>query len=121
MVDYTYNYRTKNQAFPQTIPSLYEYKNVDSSMATVIAPIENAIANGDYATATTLIKQYEASNTDSSKSLSHYMIDVSDIGRIMEDIRNTQIYALRRKQKIYVQQTEPSDIDDGDVWVGGWS
>jgi len=38
---------------------------------------------------------------------------------MLEEIRNTQIYAKNIKQTIYADETEPNTMIDGDVWIGG--
>lgn len=38
---------------------------------------------------------------------------------LQEEIRNTQILALKRCQSIRISDTEPEVIETGDVWIGG--
>lgn len=119
MAAYTYEYRDRSASFPNTVPDVVTYKDVDADVAPVVGQIESAVRSGDYATATQLISDYEANLTDKTKSLKYYLISAEDINRIIEDIRNTQIFAISNAQSIYTTESEPVAQAVGDVWVGG--
>lgn len=116
---YNHKYRAEAESFPNAIPEIFEYKDVDSTVAATIATIEQMIASGNFTEASDAIDKYEKSVSNPSKSLAHYLLSAADINRILEDIYNTQIYAAKQKQEIYIQNAEPSDADVGDVWIGG--
>lgn len=111
-VNYTYEYRTKTQSFPQIVPDKITYKDLDSSVATIAHQIEVYINAGNYSRASELL------NANASK-LQGYLISAQDVNRIIEDIRNTQIFALQRQQEITFTNTEPGYLESGDVWIGG--
>lgn len=113
-VNYTYEYRSASESFPNVIPDIIEYKDVDSSVASVVMRIEGYIKANDYETANSIIQENAA-------LLSNYIISAADINRIIEDIRNTQIYGMEKSQDIFFMDTMPLFVVTNDVWVGGGS
>lgn len=109
-VNYTYEYRTSSESLPYKIPDKIVYKDVDASVAELVQQIENYILAGNYAAASDLM-------TENEELLEGYKIDATDINRIIEDIRNTQIYARSRKQEIYFESDEPEFLEHDDVWI----
>ena len=106
MASYTHEYSN----FPTTIMEKSNYKDVDDTVAGLINQLKIFQQNKDYDSAFLLIAQ--------NPSLKQYIIGVDVINKIIEEIRNTQIYANRKKQTIYVQDDEPIAAIDGDVWIG---
>lgn len=117
---YTYEYRTQAEGFPTVVPAMTTYKNVDSVVGEVVSQIEAAVAAGDYDTAAQIISDYEDSvSAEPEKSLKNYMITAETINRLIEDLRNTQIFSMQKQQEIYFSETQPTDAKFGDVWIGG--
>jgi len=109
-VNYTYEYRESNKSLPYAIPEKITYKDVDESVAELVQQIENYILAGNYAAASDLM-------TENEELLNSYKIDATDVNRLIEDIRNTQIYAKSRKQEIYFDPDEPGFLEHDDVWI----
>ena len=107
--NYTYEYRNKEAAFPNAIPDKIEYKDVDANVASIVKSIEDCIFAGDYAQASSIMNEHAV-------ELDGYMINALDVNRIIEDIRNTQIYARSRKQEIFFDESEPI-VEHNDVWI----
>lgn len=107
MASYTHEYSN----FPTTIMEKSNYKDVDDTVAVLINQLKTFQQNNDYDSATLFIAQ--------NPSLKQYIIGVDSINKIIEEIRNTQIYAKTTKQTIYVQDkdNEPISAIDGDVWI----
>ncbi len=106
MASYTHEY----SSFPTTIMEKSNYKDVDGTVAELINQLKTFQQNKDYNSAVLLIAQ--------NPSLKQYIIGVDVFNKIIEEIRNTQIYAKNKKQTIYVQDDEPVAATDGDVWIG---
>lgn len=114
-INYTYEYRAAEASYPNTVPDIIEYKDVKDANSTVvnlISTIENYMRSGDVASANRLIKS-------NLSTLKPYLISAADVNRIIEDIRNTQIYGLARSQEVYFVESAPAFAETGDVWVGG--
>lgn len=111
-VNYTYEYRNKSQGFPQIIPDKVVFKDVDASVATLVKQIESYINTGNYSQASSLM-------TKNAAKLKGYIINAVDVNRIIEDIRNTQIFAKQRQQSVYFDSSEPGYLDTSDVWISG--
>lgn len=109
-VSYTYEYRNSEESLPYAIPNKIVYKDVDASVAELVQQIENYILAGNYSAASDLM-------TENEELLEGYKIDATDINRLIEDIRNTQIYAKSRKQEIYFDPEEPEYLEHDDVWI----
>ena len=107
MADYTNEYSN----YPSTVMAKTSFTDVDDSVADLINQIKAYQASGEYNSAASLIAQ----NPDIKKR----MPTSESLNRMLEEIRNTQIYAKTVKQTIYVQETEPNTMVDGDVWIGG--
>ena len=107
MANYTHEYSN----FPTTIMEKSNYKDVDDTVAELINQLKTFQQNKDYNSAILLIAK--------NPSLKQYIIGVDVINKIIEEVRNTQIYAKRTKQTIYIQDedNEPTTAIDGDVWI----
>lgn len=106
---YSYNYRSKSEAFPQRVTEKKTFKDVDSTVASMVATVQGYYASGNFQEANAYILAHP--------ELSDYMMTNVDINRILEDLYNLQIFALRRRQDIYLTDTAPLAAIDGDVWI----
>jgi len=105
MAEYTHEYSN----FPTELITMKEYKDINDEIASVVAQIEAAKASGDYATAVELI--------NSHPELGDYNFSASDVNRMIEEIRNTQIYATQITKAItYGDDNFAGDV--GDIWIG---
>lgn len=115
MAKYTYEFRNKAEAFPQTVPDVTVYKNIDDEVASVVNNVNKYVQSGMFDKAASEVATWDMQHPENP--LSNYTIDSTVINRLGEDIRNTQIYARRNMQEIYIQESNPGEVDDGDVWV----
>lgn len=105
MADYTHEFSN----FPDELITMKEYKDINDEIASVVAQIETAKANGDYQTAVSIINAHP--------ELSDYNFSASDVNRFIEEIRNTQIYATAITKAIsYGDDKFAGDV--GDIWIG---
>ena len=105
MADYTHEYSN----FPDELITMKEYKDINDEIASVVAQIETAKANGDYATAVAIVSAHP--------ELSDYNFSASDVNRIVEEIRNAQIYATNITNAFsYGDDNFAGDV--GDIWIG---
>ena len=105
---YTHEY----SQYPDELIPLTNYKDVDDTIGGLINEIETYRSQGNYLAATDLINRY-------ADRLAPYNIDMSVINAMVEEIRNTQIRALSAGQFLSISDEEPSDVDEGYVWLGG--
>lgn len=107
MASYTHEYSN----FPTTIMERGNYKDVDDTVAVLINQLKTFQKNKDYKSAILLIAQ--------NPSLKQYIIGVDVINKIIEEIRNTQIYAKTTKQTVYIQDKNnvPISAVENDVWI----
>lgn len=115
MAKYTYEFRERAEAFPQTVPDVTIFKNIDDEVGPIINNVNKYIQSGMFDKAAAEVATWDMQHPDNP--LSNYTIDSTVINRLGEDIRNTQIYARRNMQEIYIQDVDPGEVDDGDVWV----
>lgn len=106
---YSYNYRTKSEAFPQRVTETKTFQDVDASVSNMVATVQGYYASGQFQEASNYILAHPV--------LKNYMMTNVDINRILEDLYNLQIFALRRRQDIYLTDTAPVAAIDGDVWI----
>ena len=104
MAGYTHEYSN----FPNEIMDKKTYRNVTDKDATLINMIKNFESTGDYVSAANIIA--------TNPSIKECMIDNTDFNALLEQIRNTQIFAKSVKQGIYYQEAPLSPID-GDVFI----
>lgn len=99
--------------FPNGIIELTNFKNADSSVASLIKQIKDYQAAGNYSAAQTLID-------NNKNTLKQYIFDTAHVNRYVEEIRNLEIYSKTSRQQIYYQQNAPSTtfLDKDDVWIG---
>lgn len=105
MADYTNEYST----FPENLITMKEYKDITDDIAAIVGEIETAKAAGNFSQALEIIKAHP--------ELSDYNFSASDINRIIEEIRNAQIFAQSITKSItYGNDSFSGDV--GDVWIG---
>lgn len=106
MANYTHNYSN----FPSSIINMPTFKDIDIDILPKIKEFNTAIENGDFKLAINLFNTY---------NLGDYSVDAEKIETIIEEVRNTQIYAKTKGQQIiYVDSTKdfPDNPVDGDVY-----
>lgn len=96
--------------FPQEIIRQHHFKDVDDTMASVVNQIKSLQNEGLYNQAARVIEN----NRD---VLGQYVIDSSMINEMIEQIRNTQIYALQQQQCVFYG-SKPLTCSNGDIWIG---
>ncbi len=108
MAAYTHEY----SHFPDALITLKHYKDVTDENAGIINTYRKYIQNGQYDSAAAYAKR----NSDFFDSC---LVGNDTLMTLQEEIRNTQILALKRCQSIRISYTEPDVIETGDVWIGG--
>lgn len=105
---YTHEY----SKFPDELIEIKNYKNVDDTVGSLINQIESYRREGNYLAAVELINTY-------GENLKKYVLDVSVINSMIEEIRNCQIRSLVTGQMLSLEEDEPIEVDDGFIWLGG--
>ena len=108
MVNFTHEYSN----YPSEVIEKHNFKDPDGAVADMITRIKSLRTAGLHQEAADLIEK----NKDALKP---YLIDTALINELIEQIRNTQIYALSAKQCIYTAEAPPYAPQDNDVWIGG--
>lgn len=109
MIGYTHEY----SKFPDELIEIKNYKNVDDTVGALINQIESYRREGNYLAAVELINHY-------GENLKKYVLDVSVINSMIEEIRNCQIRSLVTGQMLSLEEEEPIEVDDGFIWLGGF-
>lgn len=104
---YTKNFGSN---YPVSVMEQTHFKDVDDSVMTMVNTIKAKRASGDYAGAARDI----ATNIN---KLEEYFISATDINKLVEEIRNAQIFAIKKRKLVYVQSDEPLAEFEGDVWL----
>ena len=109
MAQYTHE---AGSLFPETLITLTNYKNADSTVEALLLQIKTYQDSGDYDSAQQLIDE-------NINTLRQYVLDTAAINRYVEEIRNLEIYTKTHKQQIFYQSAAPSTyVYDGDIWIG---
>lgn len=107
MASFTHEYSN----FPNEVITIKEYKDVDDAVASLVQQINSYRNTGDFASANQLIAENKA-------LLSAYNFASEDINRIVEEIRNAQVYAKEGNNTVYYMAEEPdAHIVVGDTWL----
>lgn len=106
MATYTHEYSN----FPTSLITVKEYKNVDDFIKGFVHQVQLLREQGYYAEAARMIR--------TSADMAPYNFDAEDVNRIVEEIRNTQIFAQGQKQAIFYSTTTDFDAQEMDVWIG---
>lgn len=104
-------YENEFSNFPHKLITLHHFKNVDDTVATIINQINTLRSQGLYNQASRIIEN----NKD---ILPQYVIDAVNCRTIEEEIQNTQKYAKKIQQQIYIQDDEPDFCEEDDIWIG---
>lgn len=104
MMDYVHEYSN----YPNELINMRVFKDPDNSIIPVIQQIKNYKALGNYSAAAQLIKN--------TPEIADYMFSATDINRIIEEIYNTQLRTISRKQRVFYRSTDfVPEIND--VWI----
>lgn len=104
-------YENEFSSFPQKLITLHNFKNVDDNIADVINQINFLCSQGLYNQASRIV--------DNNKDiLSQYIVDAVTFRTWEEEIHNTQKYAKKVQQQIYIQDEEPDYCEEDDIWIG---
>lgn len=107
MSNYTHEAGSK---YPNELLTLTNYLDADSTMGDVIAQFKSFQSKGEYSEAA----QYLIDNPNLKK----YIFGSSDINKLSEELRNTQIKALNVAQQLFYQENSPIDYaSSGDIWI----
>lgn len=105
-------YTHELSTFPNAPINLPEFKDVDDTVKNLVEQIRQLRMSGDYTSAALLIKQNAA-------TLRQYNFSAEDVNRIVEDVRNTQLYVQSKKQQLYYTANESDFVGtDQDIWIG---
>lgn len=105
-------YESEFSQFPVKKIVKHNFKNVDDTVASVINQINTLRSQGLYNQASQIIEN----NKD---TLSQYIVDAVTFRTWEEEIYNTQIYAKQVQQSVILDEDEPEECEEGDVWIGG--
>lgn len=105
-------YENEFSQFPSKKITLHHFKNVDDTVAPVINQINELRAQGLYDQAARIIQ-------NNSDILSQYVADAVTFRTWEEEIYNAQKYAKQVQQSVFLDEEEPDDCQEGDVWIGG--
>lgn len=98
--------------FPNAPINLPTFKDVDDNVKSIIEQIRQYRIAGNHTAAASLIN----ANKD---LLRQYNFSAEDVNRVVEDIRNTQLYIQAKKQQFYYAASSANFIaSDQDVWIG---
>lgn len=108
MAGYTHEY----SSFPNstmTLDMMRTFKDIDSSVGKVVADLQKAKASNDFKEVARIMEE--------NPELIDYIIDASIINQLVEEIRNTQIFAKTAQQSIYIGDKPPVTYY-GDIRIG---
>ncbi|MCM1536543.1 MAG: hypothetical protein NC126_11545 [Clostridium sp.] len=105
-------YENEFSNFPTKKITRHNFKNVDDNIASVINQVKALQAQGLYGQAARVI--------DNNKDvLGQYVVDAVTFRTWEEEIYNTQKYARQMQQSVFLDEEEPDDCAEGDLWIGG--
>ena len=107
MANYTHE---AGSNYPEQPLELSNYLDADSTIAEVIAQIKKYQSEGKYDKAEQCLME--------NPNLKKYMFGSSDINKLAEELRNTQIKAVNVSQQLFYQNSNPIDYASvGDIWL----
>lgn len=108
MANYTHEYSN----FPNSPISLTNYKDVTDQEAEIINEYKRLLQSGQYDGAAAYAQKYKS-------QISKCLIGAANYVALQEEVRNTQILALKKSQTVFTSTSEPPAMDINDVWIGG--
>lgn len=105
-------YENEFSQFPLKKIIKHNFKNVDDTVASVINQINALRSKGLYNQASQIIE-------NNKNTLAQYIVDAATFRTWEEEIYNTQIYAKQIQQSVILDENEPEECEEGDVWIGG--
>lgn len=105
-------YENEFSQFPSQKITKHNFRNVDDIVAPLINEITSLRSQGLYAQAAIIIQ-------NNANILAPYVVDAVTFRTLEEEIYNTQKYAKQVQQSVYIDETEPDECQEGDVWIGG--
>ena len=106
--NYINEYRTPG--FPESVMDSGNFMDVNDDMKDAISKIKSARDAGRYDVVKTLYEDYK-------DVLDKVDLGKSKINALIEEIRNTQIFAKEAKQQIYLQSEKPDVLFNGLIWI----
>lgn len=106
-------YTNEYSKFPNklyTKHSFQDMKDAPASVVTLVEDIKTYMRAKNYTQAARILQENKS-------TLAKYMIDITYINTLDEEIRNLEIYCKVKKQSVYYTTTEPDGVN-GDVWIG---
>ena len=107
MADYDYTHEFSN--YPDSLIDMKTFKDINDDIASIVSQIEAAKAEGYYDDAIAIIKEHP--------ELADYDFSANDINRIIEEIRNSQIFVTTITDAITYGNDEFRG-SVGDIWIG---
>lgn len=108
MATYTNEYRTP--CFPESVMDSGKYEDISDDTKAIIDEIELYKESGNTSMVAMLQLQY-------ASILEKISIGAKTINSIIEEIRNTQIYAKQTIQQIVLGATTPEVLYNGLIWI----
>lgn len=105
-------YENEFSQFPLKKIIKHNFKNVDDTVASVINQINALRSQGLYNQASQIIE-------NNKETLTQYIVDAATFRTWEEEIYNTQIYAKQVQQSVILDEDEPEECEEGDMWIGG--
>lgn len=103
-------YENEFSNFPEKLITKHNFKNIDDNIMYLINQINYLRSHGLYGQAARIIQ-------NNRTVLSQYIIDATTFRTWEEEIYNTQKYAKKNQQVVYIVDEEP-DCSEEDVWIG---
>ena len=103
-------YENEFSNFPAKMITKHNFKNIDDSIASLINQINRLRSQGLYSQAARIIQ-------NNRTVLSQYIIDAATFRTWEEEIYNTQKYAKKNQQIVFIVDEEP-DCFEEDIWIG---
>ncbi len=108
MAGYTHEYSN----FPNTLIELTDFQDIDDSLAPIVNNIQSLQAQGKMGEAAKLLRE-------NSDLLSNRVVGSDWYNKIVEEVRNAEIYSKHIQQCVYIDTDEPIYAQENDIWIGG--
>ena len=107
-----HTYTNEYSNFPTSVITLSHYEDVTDEIAGIINTYKRYLQDGQYDAAATYAQR-------NKEFISKSLIGSTNFMALQEEVRNTQILALKKSQSTFIAESEPSTMDINDVWIGG--